>query len=443
MGLVLRFQAAPPNILIIVVDTLRADQLGDNGRLGGARTPFLDRLAAQSVVYDRAYAASSWTLPSILSLFTARYPSEHGVNRVGVRLPDDQMTLAEVLRQQGFRSAGFISNQLFQHGRHYGKGFDRFDVLDVGPTVGDKLINKADADAVNRAGLAWLDETRGSATPYLLYLHYMEPHMPYRAHPGITAERPGTTIWTDLELLKCATLATNPAKGHACDISAAGRDRLADLYAGEVAYADQRIAELMDGLAQRDALANTIVVLTSDHGEEFGEHGGYGHGRSLFEAVSRVPLVVRIPGEPAGRISAPVEMAGLGPALLRELAIAAPRSFHVAPLPVRPSEVGADAIAYSELLQSDPSWVRLHEYALQTPPAKLLAAPDGGAVAYDVRADALERTALAESTVDALRVKAQEVRKRLRPAAASTPVELDSATKEHLRRLGYLGDDAP
>jgi len=430
-------QAGRPNVLLIVVDSLRADALGAYGSTAGL-TPALDRLAADSRVYERAYAASSWTVPSVASLFTGQYPSEHQVATFAANLPADRLTLAEVLAAHGIRSAGYVANPNIAPVLGFGQGFDDYRL------VGDfNGFSKGDADAVNRAAMEWAEHHRDGSAPAALYLHYMEPHVPYRAHPGLTAERRPEVGPTDAALNARVTGPASPSDltGPRWRFSEAERARLIDLYDGEVRYVDQRIGELLAGLERAGALANTIVIVTADHGEEFGEHQIFGHGTSLYESVLRVPLIVRLPGGAApDRVSRPVELAGLAPALLQELVGSVPPSFHIAPLPLRAA--GAGRLAYSELLDTHFHTLRLHESAAADEHATLLRAPDGDAVAFDVRTDPFERSPLPPSpAVDALRSAAQQVRAGLAAANAPATGVLDEATRERLRGLGYLPDE--
>jgi arylsulfatase A-like enzyme len=439
-----RRAAPPPNVLLIVVDSLRADALGTYGSAAGL-TPFLDRFAERALVFDRAYAASSWTMPSVASLMTAQYPSQHGVIGLETALTDDRTTLAEVLRGRGYRCAAFSANPIIPARLGFAQGFDEYRV--VGSA--NLFTAKADATAVSGAALEWLSR-RPADSPYFLYLHYMEPHVAYRAHPGITAPR-ATELAADdvtLGLRVMAGLQSAEAPGRPWEFTPGEHQRLRDLYAGEVVYADRQLADLFAALEQRGALGNTIVVITADHGEEFGEHGLFDHGASLFESAIHVPLLVRLPSGDAatGRVVEPVELAGFAPAVLGALDIDVPSSFGIAALPLRADASDAAHVGLSELLELNPQRRRVHDYAYIASDATLLHTPSGAAAVYDVRNDALEQMPLSASPrVEALVDAAQALHARVAaaPPSATVKVELDAADRERLRSLGYLPADQP
>ena len=200
-----------------------------------------------------------------------------------------------------------------------GRGFERFDI------VGERATLARDANDVNAAALAWLQAS--PRKPWFMYLHYLDVHH-YREHPGLTAAHSDETGRDD------QTLRAKVGAGVLSDSEAARRDawdftpqevaRLHQLYDGEARYVDERLRALFAELERRGALANTIVVITADHGEQFGRHLTFGHGTNLYETLVRVPLIIALPGESGRQIDAPTQNAGLAPTLLRELNIAAP-----------------------------------------------------------------------------------------------------------------------
>jgi arylsulfatase A-like enzyme len=421
-----------PNVIVVLLDTMRADRLGTYG--APRPTPFLDRLAAGSLVYDRAYAPSSWTVPSIASLFVAQYPSEHRVAVVNAVLPDDLVTLGEVLRDAGYVAGGFSANLEIAADNGFGQGFDRFEVVFHPP--------KDDAASLNRAALAWLDDVGSRQHPIFLYLQYMEPHSPYRFHDGITAADPPPPAEGDAALAArvnqgAFALKEGDSLPDAWRFTPAERARLAALYDGEVAYLDAQLAVLFAELDRRGVLANAIVVVTADHGEQLGEHGMYSHGNTLFEETIRVPLLVRVPGAPAARRAEPVGIAGVAPAILGELGIALPASFRVPSLSLRGD--GAPTFAYSEVLKERPTYFRLHRRALVGRGDKLLVGNAGDEIFYDLAVDPGEEHPLpAPAFADGLRSALAEVTDGLAAAGAASPAApIDAATRERLRVLGY------
>lgn len=270
--------AGAPNILLIILDTVRAASLSLYG-YSQPTTPELDRRAARGVVFEHAMATSSWTLPSHSTMFTGKYPMRlsYGWRRpLGEKFP----TLAEVLRRRGYVTGGFVANLVYTP-RESGlaRGFIHYDGFRNSPgqfmrstAVGQRIeewrsgwtparrsTDRKPGEQVSHAFLQWLDETPN--VPFFAFLNYFDAHNPYRAPQP----------WRD-------------------QFDTGKRRR--DSYDASIAYLDHEIDALLDSLEARGLLANTIVVLTSDHGELFGEHGLKGHGTSLYDPTLHVPLIV-------------------------------------------------------------------------------------------------------------------------------------------------------
>jgi choline-sulfatase len=292
--------AAPPaarNLVIITIDTLRADHVGAYG-YGPARTPTMDRIAREGVKFVAAYATAPITLPSHASLMTGRYPAGHGARDNGMRVDLATPTIADALLRAGLSTAGFVA--AYPLDRRFGliKGFQTYgDRMPPRPTFstassGDRSREpeaSANAGAVNeRPGrsvvdeaLTWLDRHRHER--FFLWVHLFEPHAPY---------------------------------GNASDARRPMRQR----YDDEVAEADAQAGRLIDGLGP--ARASTLVVLTADHGESFGEHGEIGHSIFVYDTTLRVPLLLSGAGVTAGRtIDAPVALIDIAPTVLRLLGV--------------------------------------------------------------------------------------------------------------------------
>lgn len=255
--------AAGSDLVLIVVDTLRADALAAYGG-SGEFMPRLDRYAAASWVFDDILANATWTRPSIASIFTGLVQEEHGAVDRADRLPDARETLAEVLRGAGYETAAFVTN-FGAVGRDAGfdQGFDLFEELHP------KDDPYARAEEVNARVNEWLARRRhDTQRPLFLYVHYLDPHTPYLAG------------------------------------GASGDPRGA--YDRELRYLDDALMDFIDGLPARLGRA-PVVLLTSDHGEEFGEHGDGGHGHSLYPEVAHLPGVLRVPGGGSGRIASRLE----------------------------------------------------------------------------------------------------------------------------------------
>jgi arylsulfatase A-like enzyme len=298
----------PPNVLLVVIDTLGADHV--DGLPPDARaTPELDRFAAGGVAFRRAYSTASWTQPAVASLMTSKMPSNHGVLRLLDSLPQDQRTLAEHFHARGYRTAAVVSHILV--GRRFGggKGFDAFDES----PVGDHL--KVTSDKVSDAAIREL--TRLARERFFLFVHYFDPHYVYNHHPAFDRTswykgplRPAMDIW--------ALLDSRPR------LRAEDERYLLELYREEVAFTDAQLGRVFAALRTLGIERNTLVVVTADHGEEFNRHGWIGHTKNLYDDVLHVPLVVSFPGRLAARrIEAPVSLLDVAPTVLDLAGIAA------------------------------------------------------------------------------------------------------------------------
>ena len=272
------------NIVLLTVDSLRADHLGF---LGYTRptSPAMDALAAESVVFERAWATSSKTPTSVPSLLTGKYPSE--LIRDGEHFTtygSENLFLAEALHLRDYRTSGFPSHWYFERKYGLGQGFETWRPF----FTAERDMEKVEAaEPVVSAALRHLDNvlTPDPHAPYFLWLHLLDPHKNYLAHAGL------------------------PTFGD--------KPRLPmDKYDGEIRYVDEWVGRLLSALRERPDWNRTVFVLTSDHGEAFGEHGYSFHGHGLHEHQLRVPLVIRLPGAPPRRVATPVSLIDLMPTLL-------------------------------------------------------------------------------------------------------------------------------
>src|SRR5262249_46577494 len=268
----LRGRADPrPNVLIITIDTLRADHLGSYG-YQGAQTPVLDGLAARGVRFAHARTVAPLTLPAHASLMTGTFPVQHGVrDNGGFYLGDDQTTLATLLRTRGYRTGGFVAAFVLDRRWGIGQGFDRyFDDFDL-----DKYRVEIGLDAAQRPGsevvskaIEWLDQD--TAQPFLAWVHLYEPHAPYDPPDPIRARFPPTMIGA---------------------------------YDAELATADLQVGRLLDHLAQTRRLERTLVVVLGDHGESLGDHGEEQHGFFIYDVDVRIPLILAGPRIPVAVVN--------------------------------------------------------------------------------------------------------------------------------------------
>jgi arylsulfatase A-like enzyme len=328
-------QASPnsPNILVIVVDALRADHLSSYG-YERPTSPNLDRVAEQGVMFENAFSASSWTKPSHASLVTGRYIYEHGTDGQWRSLDDRYPTIGEALQMRGYRTGAFSANVwVFNRRFGFGRGFSRFEdhyrsisSYAVNTFYGrvleyylfhqglgfDAKVDRRWAPDINRALLGWID--KDPSRPFFAFLNYYETHDPYVPPQPYRSmfsqlEEPGGLISTDWDMNHIyISLTPEQLQGEI------------DAYDGAIAYVDEHIGRLLGDLQNRDLAENTLVVITSDHGDMFGEHGLFEHTNSLYREVIHVPLMIWWPEHvPAGeRVSQPVTNAAL-PATLLDL----------------------------------------------------------------------------------------------------------------------------
>jgi len=431
-----------PNVLVIAIDSLRQDRVGAYGS-GAGLTPFLDSLATRGVLYERAYAPSSWTVPSVASLFLGQHPSQHGVVTFYSAIPKSAVTLAGALREHGYTTGGFSTNMAVSVRASFDHGFDHYAV------VGNPSLSnlKPDGKLLNRAVLSWLDETR-SSVPHFVYMHYMDPHAPYHVRPGLTPPRVGRVGRSDRVLSQHVARAgheENAAeRARIWTFTPAESQRVEELYDGEVLYTDGVLQDLFRELQASSFLSNALVVITSDHGEEFGEHELYYHAGSLYQELIHVPLIMLWPGRGIGRrISAPVQLAGLAAAIFEELGLERPPSFSVAPLPLE-EPAGVAPLAYSELVEHLQIKVRLHDHALMSAEQKLMVGSDGRAIAFDLSEDPRERRAGDPESVPGIDRALEQLRLELQSSGPiPDAVVLDGETREQLEALGYVTGDEP
>ena len=308
--------ADAPNVLLVVVDTLRADAVGAYGAPGDP-TPRLDALAADGIVFEQAIASAPWTRPSFASLLTSTVPCSHQTFRKADSLPDELDTLAEQLQLHGYTTGAIINNINVTASWGFHQGYDTFEFLRPAyplraseasfqltvyqgvRRVWERLVKRKsvhryyrDAPEVTTAARHWL--TRHGRSRWFLTVHYMDPHDPYFRHPY-----DGTAYG------RAEHPRPDPAEAAA----------LAALYDGEVRYWDEHFGELMAWLADEGLAENTVVIVTSDHGEEFAEHGGFWHGNRIYDEAVRVPLVVWAPDRAPKRVLDQVRLIDVAPTL--------------------------------------------------------------------------------------------------------------------------------
>lgn len=402
---------AHPNIVLIVLDTVRADHLSCYGH-ARPTTSHLDRLAAQGVRFENVIAPSSWTLPSIASIFTGLLPHQHGANW-GVAMTAQPWTLAKILHSKGYETAGFNANPFYGlAGWRLDEGFGIYEdasytlrhnlaVTQVGQSalrfLYDRLIRYNQFDHLTAADLnnevmGWYRH-RDRSQPYFLFINYMDAHRPYlppAPYDHRFGKIPHYLLARVTETLKDGR-PRHPYTEHE-------REELIDGYDNSLAYLDDQLGQLVHFLSAQPGGGNTIFIVTSDHGEGFGEHGTYDHGWNLYSEVLRVPLILWGPGIPAGtrvpdvvpnrRLFATVLDVALG--LKGPISQASLRLYWTLGFKPQPweSETLSELVVYSS--GSDPA-----SLSLTTPQWHFIQNSGGNAELFDRHNDPKEKTNLA------------------------------------------------
>jgi arylsulfatase A-like enzyme/predicted Zn-dependent protease len=398
---------AGQDLLIVTVDTLRADRLGAYG-YSRARTPNIDRLASEGVLFEDVVTQVPVTLPSHASLFTGLLPPTHGVrDNTYFRLDSKARTLAEILKERGYETAAFVSAFVLDSSFGLDQGFDVYDDDVAAKSDSPGTIAERRGEAVSRSFESWL-EKRSPERPFFAWLHFFDPHLPYSPPPPYPAG-----------------------------------------YDGEIEYVDSQLGRVLESLETKGLSKATLVVLTSDHGESLGEHGEKSHGFFVYDATLRVPLILKSASSlPAGeRIAAPARTVDIFPTVLDALEIPAPEESQGRSLmPVVSGEQKASP-AYAECYVSELNFGWAPLVALRERGFKYIEAPRPEL--YDLSADPGET----KNLFDADPGRAREMRARLAnlvrslPASLSSRSQPDPETVSRLRSLGYAaaggGNEAP
>ncbi len=320
---------ARPSVVLYLVDTLRADHLGTYG-YPRPTSPRIDAFAREATLFRNAFAQSSWTKPAVASLFTGLLPQAHRVNPRDAAIPETLPILPEILRRLGYATFGVVANGNVSSTFGFARGFDAYEHLRE--SASGEIHQRS--DRVNQVVFALLDR-RPPDRPFFLYVHTADPHWPYTP--------------PELQRARLAAGVANPDVGYAPSLSGAGRPEgelrreVSQLYDAEISFNDESFGKLLEKLRELDLDAESLVILVSDHGEAFDEHGSFRHGRTLFSEEIRIPLVIRFPGG-AGRgrvVEATARQVDLLPTILD--VIGAPIPPGLAGRSLFPAAIGAGA----------------------------------------------------------------------------------------------------
>ena len=397
-----------PNLLLVSIDTLRADRLGSYG-YASAETPRLDALAARGWRFADASTVVPLTLPAHSSLLTGTFPAHHGVrDNGGFYLGEEQATLAETLKAEGYRTGGFVGSFVLDRRWGIAQGFDRyFDEFDLSKYdgVGMDVVQRRGDEVVEQAE-RWLGAD--TTTPFFAWVHLYDPHTPYDAPEPFRSRHP---------------------------------QDIAGAYDAEIAWTDSLVGRLLDGLASRGALDRTIVIVVGDHGESLGAHGEQTHGFFIYEDTLHIPLLVSGPSVGSRTVSAAVRIVDVMPTALDLLGIASPPAVQGRSLAPLGRGERLDLVPMSE------TWYPRFHYgwselmSIRDGRYKLIRAPRREL--YDLERDPHETADLAAAErgrADTMERALTNARQRVTAAgAARAPQAVDPEVSERLEALGYLG----
>jgi len=387
-----------PSVLLVTIDTLRADHVGAYGAQG-VETPTLDALAAEGVLFEQAMASVPLTLPSHASLLTGQYPPTHGVRHNAIFvLPEEAETLAERFQAAGYETGAVIGAAVLDPEFGLRQGFDHYDAnIPEHRATSAGFFERPAAD-VTDAALAWLQTVD---RPWFLWVHYYDVHGGYHPPEAYAKRFPGRP------------------------------------YDGEAAYVDTELGRLLAGV-ETD---HPLVAVTSDHGEGLGEHGELSHTYLIYDSVLHVPLILTGPGVPSGRrVPGVVANASIAPTLLELAGLPALTRTDVGTLTVTWAEgrATADGFAYAESLagELDHGWAPIH--AIRSDANLYIRAPRPEL--FDVASDPRQLANLLPGDAHVAAVERDEARidRLLEGAAEPSPVEIDDATRAQIEALGYV-----
>ncbi|MFW6050749.1 MAG: sulfatase [Myxococcota bacterium] len=423
---------AARNVLVYLVDTLRADKLRPYDPDTRVETPGFSRHARAAAVFERGTAPENWTKPSVATLLTSLMPWEHTATTGEAVLPASVRTLPQMLRDEGFFTGAFIANGFVSRKFGFHRGWHTFrNYIREG--------RRTPAEFVAADVLAWLDR-RPQDRPFFLYVHTIDPHVPYIPPDDVLKRYDPEPYAGPIDFTRDRELLEKIKVG-ALRPSERDRRRLEALYDGEITYHDTHFAAILDGLERRGLAEDTVVVVTSDHGEELFDHGSVGHGHTMYQELLHVPLTVRVPGltDGGGRIGEAVGLVDVVPTVLDALGLPHPEGLQgrsLLPL-LRRAREAAPRPAVASFLNG---W-----RALVVGRYKLVHRTHAHLKLYDLAADPKERQDLAEQRPITARYLQGLLGLALRGEAGAASrhraraTDIDPETEAQLRALGYVG----
>ena len=450
---------SPPNIVMIVMDTARQDRLSCYG-YARETSPRLRELAEESTVFDRAYSTSSWTNPAHASLFTGLYPAAHGVTQEHWKMSQDLVTLAEVLSEHGYETTGIIENSMLSSEYGFQQGFSAYHLTSRIQKMLDRAEFNGRSETGNHATDLFLKSLRGMAPgrPFFIFVNLIAPHQPYDSSKQFMHE-----FVTNRDMSLVSNMWPEYYLGQR-KFTPAELRHLNELYDAELLFTDHLVGKMMDGLRSQGHWDNTVFIVTSDHGENIGDHGHMDHVFSLYETTVKIPLIIHNPPRFRQGVldHSPVTLADLFPTVLDAAGVESSGypCQGLSLLSERPPEDRAIISEYYWPVQAlgrystedrtsrhlDAHKRRIRSITVGS--RKLVWGGDGKHELFDLDEDPEELVNLLDSEDggDELRalekrlaelVSSLESERKVVPVSVRTE-ELDEDTREALRSLGYL-----
>jgi len=418
-------RTGPPNVIIYLVDTLRADHVGP-WRTGASITPRIDAFATEATVFENTVAQAPWTTPAVASILTGLGPLVHGVHLLHDKLPPEAVTAAERLHAAGYRTAAFSTNWNVRHATGLDQGFQSFDFA---PDQGA-------SDLLNQRVFRWLEHQ--AKTPFFLYVHAIDPHAPYTP-PPVWRERfaPGVRPGAGADFARIYKARHRQRRRLMNEVRA--------LYAAEVAFNDDSFGAFLDDLRRRGLYEDSLILFIADHGEEFDEHHAFGHGNNLYDEALHIPLIVKWPGQNQGqRVRALAQQVDVLPTLLATAGLPAPQDLPGLDL-ARIAAAGdgssplADRHAISHLGNRNvesisavhAGWKLIRPLTALPAPTRLYDRTTDRAEQHDLRGDRPVRGSWLELLI-------RREQERGKSGLKAQRYEMDEETRKALEALGYL-----
>lgn len=423
-----------PNIILVTLDTTRADHLSCYG-YHRTTTPNIDRIAKNSVLYLNAISPSSWTLPAHASLFTGKFPSSHGAMydpdgpvhlADGIQLSagkanllkkfrargisENEQTLAEILKHQGYETGAVVSGPWMKKIFGLGKGFNYYDDNEIS-TLNGKLARQ-----VTQSALDWIETL--DKKKFFLFLNYFDPHIPYMAPEGYMEHYLPPNIDFSHR---------NPTD-----------EELIALYDAEILYMDHYFGKLVNQLKKLKIYENSLIIITADHGELFGEHGKYRHGKTLYQEEIHIPLIIKWPGNEIQPSEAHerIQLNDIFAIILDHLGLPIPGGTQAGPPPQIAHPVISETYPLEEISNEG------HYSALFNDNYKFIWNSKGNHLLFNIKEDPKEEKNLADLLINIKNQQAAYLKSYLKtlpkPGKIHSRIQLDENTKHALKSLGYL-----